>query len=205
MRKGREMIRTLTLACTLTAGLAGAAAAEELDLDAMDLELKGPAFVTAESVSILNIADADFGGFVVPGFFQGLDRLVVPTVELNTADGETFNLAYTPGDTGVSFVAAREGDRQLQLLFDMEGGGMVFGLFVLAEGDSLDWILTGETFDDATLTLWEVQAKAIAEIPAPGAAALLLTGLGGIAALRRRAGQAAGAASSSSSSSASGT
>lgn len=179
--------RLLVPAALLCASASGAAAQMALDLDAMNLELSGPAIVSSDAMAITDVADADFGSFVIPGFFQGLDPAVEPSLELNTADAFTFNLSYSPGDTGVSFVTERTGDRQLELLFDMTGGGMVYGLFVLAEGDSLDNLLTGATFQDAELTIWQVEARAAAEIPLPAGGLLLLGGLGAAAWVRRRA------------------
>lgn len=56
---------------------------------------------------------------------------------------------------------------------------------MLAEGDTLDDLLTGPSFGPAALTVWSVEAIDVAA-PIPTGLPLLLTGLGAIAFVLRR-------------------
>ncbi|RAP39521.1 hypothetical protein BYZ73_20080 [Rhodovulum viride] len=175
------MIRTTLLGALAALSFAAAAQSAVIDLGAKGLELAGGPLAESSALSIIDTAPTDLGFTVIPGFFQALDAGAVPTLELNTGDGTTFNLAVTPGFTVASTETAREGDRQLELLFDED----YFARFTLADGDSLSNILTGATFGDAALSVWALQSTTSA-VPLPAGLPLLLAGLGGFAIPRMR-------------------
>lgn len=175
------MMRATVLSAVCALGVAGAAQAATIDLNARGLQL-GAELGSSTAMSINDSASFDLGPpiGVLPGFFQALDTNSSPTLELNTGDGVTFNLALTPGFTGSTSDTAREGDRQLELIFGTE----TFARFILADGDSFDDVLTGATFGAASLTVWELDA--VAPIPVPAGLPLLVGGLGGLMLASRR-------------------
>ncbi|SFR10212.1 VPLPA-CTERM sorting domain-containing protein [Poseidonocella sedimentorum] len=176
------MIRNTLLAVASVLGLASASQAATIDLDALGLET-GAVIGSSSTMAIVDIPPFLSPGtppiVLVPGFFQALDATGSPVLELNTGDGLLYNLVVSPGFTEATTETAREGDRQLELLF----GTSIFARLVLADGDSLDNMLTGADFSDASLTVWELET---AVIPLPAGMPLLLAGLGGLAALRLR-------------------
>jgi hypothetical protein len=163
-------------AAVLALGLAGASQAATIGLEARNLKL-GNEIASSSQMLISDTAPTDLGFAIFPGFFQAFDNGSDPALELNTGDGISFNLSVTPGFAVSTDDTAREGNRQLDLFF----GTDYFARLLLADGDSLDNILTGATFGDAELTVWEVEV-----VPLPAGLPLLLTGMGGIYWLRRR-------------------
>lgn len=166
--------KVLNTICVLA--FAGAAQAATIDLGSKDLKLDLE-LASSTSLSISDNAEIDLGFLIIPGFFQALDFTANPALELNTGDGVNFNLSVTPGFTGISTETAREGDRQLELLFGTEW----FARLILADGDNLDNVLTGASFGDASLTVWDVTS-----IPLPASLSLLLVGLGCFAVMKRK-------------------
>lgn len=111
-----------------------------------------------------------------------------PGLEVTTGDGISFFLSVPSVLTGQSTEIAREGDRQLELLFNAVGGEEVFGRLLLAEGDSLDDVLTGGTFGAASLSVWDLES-AVSSVPLPAGLPLAMSGLVilGVAARRKKA------------------
>lgn len=177
------MVRTSILVTSLFLVIAGTANAALIDLDSRGLRL-GAEIASSASMSIIDIPPLDLGFpvGVIPGFFQAIDTTSSPAVELNTGDGVSFNLSITPGYTGSSTAFSGDGDRQLELLF----GSDVFARLVFAAGDTFDDILTGSLFSDASITVWELEDLAAAQMPVPNAALLLLGGCFSLALSRKR-------------------
>lgn len=174
------MIRKTILSAVFATALAGSASASTIDLPSKGLQLLGDPIASSTAMSISDTASVDLGFAMIPGFFQALDATASPTLELNTGDGVSFNLSVTPGFTAASTETAREGDRQLEFLF----GTGVFARFTLGDGDSLDDILTGATFSDASLTVWETETTT--PVPLPAGLPLMLAALGVFAVAARR-------------------
>jgi len=180
------MIRQLLLSATFALGIGSAGQAATIDLASLGLQLSGGPIASSASMSISDTAPFDLGFVVIPAFFQALDSGANPALELNTGDGLTFNLSVTPSFTGISTEIAREGDRQLELLFDIGGTDQAFARLNLAVGDSLDNILTGASFGDASLNVWEVESTSTTPIPLPAGLPLLISAMVGLGVLARR-------------------
>jgi len=167
--------------------LVAPASAATIDLSTRGLQL-GSLIGESSNMSIIDTAPLDLGFVQIPGFFQASDFLSSPALELNTGDGMQYSFSATPGFSGTSVETARDGDRQLEFLFELSGGaGDAFGRFVLADGDSLDNVVTGSFFSNASFAVWNVETASadLNPIPLPGGLPLLLAGLGGFAALRK--------------------
>ena len=161
--------------------------AATIDLTSQGLQL-GSLIGESSNMSIIDTAPLDLG-FIIPGSFQASDFVASPALEVNTGDGVQYSFSATPGVSGTSVEIAREGDRQLEFLFELAGGTSdAFGRLILADGDSLDSVLTGFSFSDASFSVWNVEAAASTDlkpIPLPAGLPLLLAGLGGFAVLKR--------------------
>lgn len=182
MRLVSEM-RRFFFAIAFAIGFSGTSQAATIDLASKGLQL-GNVLSMSTDMSISDTAPFDLGFpiGVIPGFFQALDSDAGPALELNTGDGVNFNLSVTPGYTGASTETAREGEKQLELIF----GTDVFARLILGDNNSLDEILTGATFSDASLTVWELESISAVPIPLPATLPLLLASLGGAFVLSRR-------------------